>query len=195
MYAIGIKLGMMPYFAGIPAYTTTDQSVDAINWTSSEIFNLREQLYLCKDPGQGFPLIERFLLNMLKGNDFSALEKIKWLGEAIKKYSVAQISQLLGATRKRLSSEAHYYFGGSLKSTQGIIRFNQTLSKIASNTDATLSSIHDYYDQAHFINDFKANTGITPLQYKKLCLQFPFIKHTPNFLALKKETFLQFIAE
>jgi len=193
MYAIGIKLGMMPYFADLPAYATNDQAVDAVNWTSSEIFNLREQLFFCLDIQQGFVLIEQFLLTMLKGRDFSSLEKIKWLSQSIKTSSVNQITQTLGATRKRLRTEAQFYFGSSIKTIQGIIRFNKTLSQIAHHPGQTLSSLHDYYDQAHFINNFKANTGITPLQYKKLCLQFPFIKYTPNFLALKKETFLQFI--
>jgi AraC-like DNA-binding protein len=195
MYAIGIKLGMMPYFADLPAYATNEQAVDAINWTSAEIFNLREQLLSCNDTHRGFLLIEQFLINMLKDRDFSSFEKIKWLSEAIKKLSVNQISQTLGASRKRLRSEAQFYFGSSIKTVQGIIRFNKTLSQIAHHPGQTLSSLHEYYDQAHFINDFKANTGITPLQYKRLCLQFPFIKHTPNFLALKKETFLQFIAD
>lgn len=195
MYAIGIKLGMMPYFADLPAYATNDQAVDAINWTSAEIFNLREQLLSCSEPHRGFLLIEQFLINMLKGKDFSSFEKIKWLGHSIKTFSVNQISQTLGASRKRLRSEAQFYFGSSIKTVQGIIRFNKTLTQIAHHPGKTLSSIHEYYDQAHFINDFKANTGITPLQYKKLCLQFPFIKYTPNFLALKKETFLQFIAD
>jgi AraC-like DNA-binding protein len=194
MYAIGIKLGMMPYFASLPAYATNEQAVDAINWTSPEIFNLREQLFLCEDVQQGFLLIDSFLTNMLKGKDFSAFEKIKWLGEAIKTSSVNQITQTLGVSRKRLLKEAQHHFGSSVKTTQGIIRFNETLAQIANNPDKSLSSIHSYYDQAHFINDFKANTGITPLQYKRLCLQFTFIKYTPNFLAMKKETFLQFIA-
>jgi len=195
MYAIGIKLGMMPYFASLPAYATNDQAVDAVHWTNPEIFNLREQLFLCKNTHQGFLLIEQFLTNLLKGKDLSSFEKITWLSKAIKTYSVNQLSEKLGASRKRLRSEAQFFFGSSIKTIQGIIRFNKTLSQIANHPGQTLSSVHEYYDQAHFINDFKANTGITPLQYKKLCLRFPFIQHTPNFLALKKETFLQFIAE
>ena len=36
--------------------------------------------------------------------------------------------------------------------------------------------------------------GITPLQYRRLCQQFPAIRYTPNFLPLEQETFLQFIS-
>ena len=64
----------------------------------------------------------------------------------------------------------------------------------ASPTVPTLSAIHPYFDQSHFIHDFKARTGITPLQYRRLCQHFPFIRHTPNFIALPQETFLQFIS-
>jgi hypothetical protein len=68
------------------------------------------------------------------------------------------------------------------------------LEKIATSASGSLSSMHDYFDQSHFIHDFKDRTGITPLQYRRLCRQFPFISRTPNFLALSQETFLQFIA-
>jgi len=40
----------------------------------------------------------------------------------------------------------------------------------------------------------KARSGITPLQYKKLCLNHPAIKYTPNFISMQRETFLQFIS-
>ena len=194
MYAIGIKLGMMPYFADLPANETNEQAVGAENWTSREIFNLREQL-LATDVQNGFLLIEKYLMNMLRHRDFSNLEKIKWLGKVIPTTPVEEICRSLGFTRKRLRNEAQYYLGGSVKSIQGIIRLNHTLSAIAHHSDKSLSSLHEYYDQSHFINDFKARTGITPLQYKRLCQQFPEIKYTPNFLAMQKETFLQFIAE
>jgi AraC-like DNA-binding protein len=194
MYAIGLKLGMVPYFANLPASETTDLAVEAEHWTSPEIFNLREQLLACPDVQSGFLIIEKYLLNIVRNRDLSNLEKIKWLGKTIHSQPVNEICRLLGVTRKRLRNEATHYFGSSVKSIQGIIRFNQILATIAGNPHRSLSSLHEYYDQSHFINDFKARTGITPLQYKRLCQQFPDIKYTPNFIPLKKETFLQFIS-
>lgn len=194
MFAIGLKAGMLPYFANLPACETNDQAVDAINWTSKEIFNLREQLAGCADITSAFQLIEQYLLNIIQQRDLSNLEKIKWLSAEIHKSSVTEICRTLGVTRKKLRSDAQYYFGSSVKSIQGIIRFNQTLASIAHHADQPLSGLHEYYDQAHFINDFKARTGLTPLQYKRLCQQLPAIKYTPNFIALKKEAFLKFIS-
>jgi AraC-like DNA-binding protein len=204
MYAIGLKLGMLPYFADLPAMETNNVTLGAENWTSLEVFELQEQLLECESIASGFLLIENYMLNLLRGRDFSELEKVKWLGQAMYTQTVGDICRSLGVTRKRMSSEARYYFGGSVKNIQGIIRLNRTLSTIASATtevgragakgNGSLSSLHEYFDQAHFIHDFKARTGITPLQYRRLCRQFPFIAKTPNFIALPRETFLQFIS-
>lgn len=193
MYAIGLQAGVLPWLAGLPAIETNDQAVDAINWAPAGIYDLREQLFTCKDVQEGSLLIEKYLAGLLVKKDLSALGRVKWLDTAINTCTVQEICRQLGVTRKKLRSEAHYYFGGSVKNLQGLIRFTHTLTDIAQHTDSTLSALHGYYDQSHFISDFKARTGITPLQYKKLCLQHPAIKHTPNFLSMPRETFLQFI--
>jgi len=194
MYAIGIKLGMLPFFADLPAIETNDITVGAEHWTSKAIFHLREQLMDCAEVRDGFLLIEAYLTRLLMKRDLAAVEKIRWLDKAIRNVTVEEICRSLGVTRKRLRSDAQYYFGGSVKNIQGIIRFNRTLADIAKNAHHTLSSVHEYYDQSHFINDFKARCGITPLQFKKLCLMHPAIKVTPNFISMQRETFLQFIS-
>ncbi|HEY6900577.1 MAG TPA: hypothetical protein VI233_08040 [Puia sp.] len=216
MYAIGLKLGMIPYFANLPALETNNITLGAEHWTSHDVFFLREQLMECTSVAEGFRRIEKYLLHQLKGRDFTELERVKWLGRAMYTQTVEEIGRHLGMTRKRLSSEARHYFGGPIKNIQGIIRLNKTLSAIATSvtgqpaqtqpiaqtqptaqphsTAHTLSSLHEYFDQSHFIHDFKARTGITPLQYKRLVQQFPFIAWTPNFIALPRETFLQFIS-
>ena len=199
MYAIALKLGTLPFFASLPAIETNNRALGAEHWTSPEIFSLQQQLLACTSVHEGFLLIERYLLGLLAENrDFSSLDKIKWLGRAIYIHPVEEICRILGITRKRLRTEAQHYFGGSVKNIQGIIRLNRTLRAIATatieNSDRTLSSLHEYFDQAHFIHDFKSRTGITPLQYRRLCQQYPFIARTPNFIALPRETFLQFIS-
>lgn len=193
MYVIGVKHGMLPYLANLPAIETSNLAVSAEHWTSKEIFNLREQLEEC-DIHSGFLLIEDYFTKLVLKKDIHQLEKIQWLSKAINNNSVNEICHTLGATRKRLRSEAQHYFGGSVKNLQGIIRFNSTLAEIANNPNKSLSALHEYYDQAHFINDFKARCGITPLQYKRLCKLYPGIKYTPNFIPMQRETFLQFIS-
>lgn len=199
MYAIGLRLGMVPYFAGLPALETNNLAVEAGDWgtgsrlRASEIAVLRERL-LGSSIEAGFGLIERYLVSLVQGSDLSTLRKVKWLGRAIHSHSVDDLCKELGVTRKRLRSEAQYYFGDAVKNIQGIIRLNRTLGEIAARPEETLSAVGDYFDQSHFIRDFKARTGITPSQYRRLCRIFPLIAQTPNFLSMSRETFLQFIA-
>jgi AraC-like DNA-binding protein len=210
MYAIGLKLGMVPYFAGLPAIETNNMTVGAEDWgtgsrlRASEIALLREQLMECSVE-EGFVLIEQYLHSLVRGSDLSRLRKVQWLGAAMYSRPVEEMCRVLGVTRKRLRNEAQYYFGDSVKNIQGIIRLNQMLGKIAATTIGdggprglgaaeTLSALHVYFDQSHFIRDFKARTGITPSQYRLLCRNFPLIGRTPNFLPMTRETFLQFIS-
>lgn len=193
MYAIGIKLGMLPYLIHMPASETNNLAISAKHCFPKEIFDLRDQLAACHDRIIAFKKIERFLWSCILTQDLSEIKKIDWIQKSIHTYSVEKICHSLGYTRKRLLKESNFYIGDSIKASQGILRLNQTLKKIASGVSDKLNDMHEYYDQAHFINDFKQRTGLTPSQYKKLCTQFPMIKYTPNFLPLSKETFLQFI--
>jgi AraC-like DNA-binding protein len=193
MYVIGVNSGMLPYLTNLPAYETNNKAVSAEHWASPDIFSLREQLLTCSIK-EGFTLIEKYFASLLLKKDVSNIDKVLWLNNAINTHTVDDICQTLGVTRKRLREDALHLYGASAKNLQGMIRFNKTLSVIAHNAQEMLSSIHSFYDQSHFIKDFKIRTGMTPIQYKRLCQQFPFIKYTPNFIALQKETFLQFIS-
>ncbi|MBS1567163.1 MAG: AraC family transcriptional regulator [Bacteroidetes bacterium] len=196
MYAIGIRPGCLPWLTGLPAVVTNDLSVEAANWASDGIYDLREQLLECGDTqiATGFRLIEQYFCRRLMRQELSGLERIQWMDKAMQTSSVEQICRTLGMTRKRLGSEARHFFGGPVKQLQGLMRFNQTLAGIARSSSEPLSGLHEYYDQAHFINDFRSRAGITPLQYRKLCRLNPAIRQTPNFLPLSRETFLQFCA-
>jgi AraC-like DNA-binding protein len=140
-------------------------------------------------------LIEDYFTAKLEGKDLSPLPMISFLNKAMTASTVEQICHELGYTRKKLRATAICYFGAPVKNMQGIIRFHQHLAMIANQPDRSLSSLHAFFDQAHFINDFKTRTGLSPGQYRRLCQHYPAIRHTPNFIPLHKETFLQFIAK
>lgn len=201
MYAIGVRLGMLPFVAGLPAIETNDIALGADHWASAGFFELREKLLACPNIRRGFGLIENYLKDLLARRDLSGLDRVKWLSHSLGVHRVEELCRMLGVTRKQLRNEGRKYYGGSVREIQGLLRFNYILGVIAQdagsegrNAGRTLSALHDYYDQAHFIHDFKGRTGITPMQYRELCRQFPAIRHTPNFLPMERETFLQFIS-
>jgi AraC-like DNA-binding protein len=194
MFVIGVKPGMLPYFVNVPVMETNDTALGAEHWANPDIFKLRLALQECKDIETGFQLIEAYFTDRINGLEFSILPAINYLNEAMPTSTVQEICNTLGYTRKKLWAEVLRHFGSPVKEMQGIIRFHQHLTAISKAPHQSLSSLHTFYDQAHFINDFKARTGITPSQYSRLCQQYPAISLTPNFIPLPKETFLQFIA-
>jgi AraC-like DNA-binding protein len=195
MYAITLRAGMLPYFIGLPAVETNDLAVGAEHWKRRGVFDLCSQLAAQQNIRQGFDMIEAYLLRHLAQVDLTTFDRVRWLGDALTVTPVEALCRQLGVTRKRLRSDAIFAFGGSVKSLQGILRFNDTLAAIARDSRRPLSSLHDYYDQSHFISDFKARAQLTPMQYRRLCARFPHIRYTPNFMAMDRETFLQFLAE
>jgi AraC-like DNA-binding protein len=195
MYVIGVKPGMLPYFSKVPVAETNGKALDAAYWAEPDIFTLRQQLLACENIQAGLELIDTYFTGKLEGQDLSALPKINYLSKAMPENTVEEICMALGCTRKKLRADAIYYFGAPVKNMQGIIRFGEHLTAISNASHQSLSSLHTFYDQAHFINDFKARTGMTPSQYRMLCQHYPEIRHTPNFISLSKETFLQFIAK
>ena len=61
-----------------------------------------------------------------------------------------------------------------------IIRFQKAIKEIAASKKADWTGIaydSGYYDQAHFINDFKAFSGYTPEQY--LRKQYDHLNYIP----------------
>jgi AraC-like DNA-binding protein len=195
MYAVTLREGMLPFFAGLPASETNDLAVGVEHWRPTRIQDLHGRLMETDNIQRGFHYIEDYFSAHLRGADLHNLTRIRWIGQALYTASVAEIGGALGVSRKRLREEALHSFGGSVKQLQGIIRFNQTLASIAAGSGRPLSRLHAYYDQSHFISDFKHRAQMTPLQYRRLCGRFPQIRHTPNFMAMTRETFLQFLAE
>lgn len=193
MYVVGIQGGMLPYLTNLSADTTNNQATSAAVWGDPEIFTLHEEL-MTSDVQHGFERIDFYFSRRLAKTNLQDIDRLRWLNEAIHTDTIESICQSLGITRKKLREDTLYHYGASAKNLQGMIRFNKTLASIAHHSDKSLSEIDAFYDQAHFSKDFKNRTGMTPLQYKRLCQQYNFIKHTPNFIALKKETFLQFIS-
>ncbi len=191
-YVIAVKPGMLSFFCTVPVSQTNDKTLSFEHWTCTDLLSLRTHL-LDMPPKDGFAAIEEHFTAMIRGKyNPSLLDYIQVISKMLPNHTVEEMCTKLQCTRKKLWTDVKKYFGASVKEMQGIIRFDQHLAAIAHHADKPLSQIHQFYDQAHFINDFKQRTGMTPKNYKALCAAFPAVRHNPNFVPMTKETFLQF---
>jgi AraC-like DNA-binding protein len=191
-YVIAVKPGMLSFFCTLPVNETNDKALSFEHWTTTDMLSLRTHL-LHVTHEEGFAAIEKHFTAMIADiHDPALFGHIQVISKMLPDHTVDEMCSRLQCSRKKLWTDVKKYFGASVKEMQGIIRFDQHLAAIAHHADKPLSQIHNFYDQAHFINDFKQRTGMTPKNYKALCLAFPSARHNPNFIPLTKETFLQF---
>lgn len=79
--------------------------------------------------------------------------------------SVGALSAQTNTNRRQLERKFSSAIGLSPKQLSKIIRLQAALKMLASNQFTSLSALayeNDYYDQAHFIRDFKEFTGMSP---------------------------------
>lgn len=88
------------------------------------------------------------------------------LAVILKQKGMADIGSLdTGLSSRQLRRRFHYYLGGSAKTFSKVVRFQQLLQAKPSKESLKHNKIFydvGYYDQAHFIKEFKHFYGLTP---------------------------------
>jgi AraC-like DNA-binding protein len=116
-------------------------------------------------------LIESFLLNKLQTAEVT--DRIAKLGvEALLKskglLSVDELTEQLQVNRRQMERKFSAAIGLSPKQLMKIIRLQATLKMMNDKKFTSLTSLayeNGYYDQAHFIKDFKEFTGVSPKEF------------------------------
>ena len=116
-------------------------------------------------------IVESFLLKILISPKFidsitkSSVEIILQLNGQI---TTDELSNQLDIHRRQLERKFSSIIGLSPKQLSKIIRIQSTLKMMVNNQFTSLTSVAyegNYYDQAHFIKDFKEFTGMSPKMF------------------------------
>jgi methylphosphotriester-DNA--protein-cysteine methyltransferase len=94
---------------------------------------------------------------------------------------IAPLSDQLGLSTRRLEQLFRTEVGMTPKAFQRLQRFRRTLARIEDAQRigwAGFALERGYYDQAHLIGEFSANSGLTPPQYVA-SRAGPFANHVP----------------
>jgi AraC-like DNA-binding protein len=177
MIVVAFKRGAAYRFYPFPMNELTNSVVLADIIFGSSIHTLREQLLAAKSLGERFGLIERFLLS--------------WAGDKLHETSASRcVQQVLNGVLRQPThlrfltlmdqigySQKHFIdlFKGQVglapKQYLRLIRFQraiQELEQMGSSFDwSRLALQSGFFDQAHFIHDFRCFSGFTPGEYEK----------------------------
>ncbi len=116
-------------------------------------------------------LIESFLINRLANEELidqivkSAIETISTANGQL---SISELSKHSNLNRRILARKFSSTVGLSPKQLSKIIRLQTTLKTLLNKKVSKLTDLayeNEYFDQAHYIKDFKEFTGLTPKEF------------------------------
>lgn len=167
-----LKKGAVPALFGIPAGEFRDQVVSLRDITKFHVSEWREKLIAAPAIEEKFWMIEHFLTDLLK-DSFSSLNPAilaaaDQIEESNGNVSISDILDQSGYSRRWFSELFRNVVGVNPKQYAMICRFQNVLNAIRNDsffhsTDIALRC--GYFDQAHFIHDFKQFAGMSPSDY------------------------------
>lgn len=169
---IGLKL-----LSIIPIYTFNDSVVEG-KFVCSDIETLTHNLFNAQTFDEKVKLILDWIKKKLIGtiSDYSLNRAIKIQNiKSINEKSVKKVSDEICLSERQLRRFTYEWFG---MNTEELILYNKYLCSLRflHNTNSPLSKIGfeaGYYDQSHFIREFKRYTFITPGEYQKALKGIP----------------------
>jgi len=171
MFVISFRKGMAHPFFPVPMNEMADRVVDADLLWGDDFAFLREHLLEIRDIRFKFQAVEDFLLRHFKSRlvlnpavDYALAAIIRQPDQI----SLARISQDIGYSQKHFIGMFKRQVGIAPKAYLKIIRFQKAISEIEERKKVSWTDISQdcgFYDQAHFINDFRFFSGFTPEEY------------------------------
>lgn len=162
--------GFLP-FSTIPIKEMENTAVPLDKLFGKEGKELEENILNAKMTSERIVLIENFLLKYLKSKQ-TIESVVKLTIDTILKtnghISVIEHSKQNNINRRNLTRKFSVAIGLSPKQLSKTIRLQATLKKLLTEEVTSLTDLayeNEYFDQAHFIKDFKEFTGLTPKEF------------------------------
>lgn len=162
--------GFLP-FANIPIKEMENTAVSLEKLFGKDGQEIEKKILKANSTPDRIKLIETFLLNRL--TDIETVDRIvkstvETILTANGQLSVDELSKLTNVNRRQLVRKFSSTIGLSPKQLSKTIRLQATLRILLNSQFTSLTALayeNEYYDQAHFIKDFKELTGFTPKEF------------------------------
>ncbi|MCF2444908.1 helix-turn-helix domain-containing protein [Dyadobacter sp. CY345] len=155
----------------IPAVELKNRILDLETFYSSETKNLAEQIFNPLNMFFKIQLVENFLINNLSKNNRDSqlpFQAISLIHQHHGNLSVAQLTDTLQVSERKLQRTFEEHIGLSPKRYSGVIRVQHFLKLLRKNSGISKTGLaYDagFFDQAHLIREMRKISGITPSQY------------------------------
>lgn len=162
--------GFLP-FATVPIKETENTAVSMEKLFGKDGLEIEKEILNANSTFDRIKLIETFLFNRLTDTetiDLIVKSTVETILTANGQLSVNELSEQLNINRRQLVRKFSSAIGLSPKQLSKTIRLQATLKMLLNKKFTSLTALayeNEYYDQAHFIRDFKELTGYTPKEF------------------------------
>lgn len=169
-------------FLGLPAGELQDANASLSDlWGRQAASDLRDQLLAAKSPAAKFKILEQTFLSRINAPLEPTHPAVSFAVQSFcnrPQRAVSAVTEQIGLSDRRFIQLFSQHVGLTPKLFCRVQRFQQVLRNIAS---FAANSVVDwpqialncgYFDQAHFIHDFRAFSGINPTTYVANKTQF-----------------------
>lgn len=162
--------GFLP-FATLPIKEMENTAVSLEKLFGGEGLELEQKILNAHGTSERLKLAEAFLLNRL--TDTETIDRIvrstvETILTANGQLAVEELSRQTHINRRQLERKFSSAIGLSPKQLSKTIRLQAALKMLLSKKFTSLTALAyegEYYDQAHFIKDFRELTGLTPKEF------------------------------
>ena len=174
MIGVHFKPGGAAAVLGFPADEFRDSVVELEHIWGAAARDLREQLLAARGAGAKFAILERALAARLARQRIDAAQqrRVFWARDQFTRGSdslrIGEVVGQLGVSHKQFIEQFQRHVGLTPKLFCRIRRFQDVLAQIEERKTlawADVACACGYYDQAHFVHDFRAFSGLTPTSY------------------------------
>ncbi len=167
-FAIKLKPAALTQFFGLNMVAYLDQIIDLDSFPHVQLANLKNLFLPFENEHKLKQLLDDRFLELCKNATENPLENaLTLIFESNGTASVAELATSAGVNERQLERLFKKYIGLAPKYYSRIIKFNH-IFQLIKEEKCTWSDIvyqSGYYDQSHFIRNFKAFTGEDPSSY------------------------------
>jgi AraC-like DNA-binding protein len=162
--------GFFP-FATFPIKEMENTAVPLEKLFGKDGLEIGQKILFAETTSERIDLIETFLLNRLTSKatiDNIVKTTVETILTANGQLSISELSKQNNINRRQLVRKFSSSIGLSPKQLSKTMRIQSTLKTLLSKEVTSLTDLaydNDYFDQAHFIKDFKEFTGLTPKEF------------------------------
>ncbi len=169
-FSVVFKPGaLFKFVPKIPVHILAKSSANLIDVFGKEIYRIEDKLKKEKDFLKRISIVEDFLLSKIDVCDSRINRAIKYVSDYSNIATVSALSMQLNLGERQLRNIFKEKIGLSPKQYIKLYRFKKSLSNPPrwNQNNAQYAAALGYYDESHFINEFKSFSGMTPSEYFK----------------------------